>query len=172
MVATSLRDHTLIPISRLCRATREKRCWFASIAAPSLRDAGHLVGKAHPTLKRGAKERCAWRREPQRSRLWQTNIDMNPLSVLQSWNLSQCDGDWEHQYGVKIETLDNPGWSLKIDLCGTDAKDRTFDRTRIERTEDDRISCWVEKNEFNAAMGPQNLAEGIETFLRWFENSN
>jgi hypothetical protein len=97
---------------------------------------------------------------------------MNPLSDLQSWYLSRCDGDWEHQYGVKIETLDNPGWSLKVDLCGTDAEDQTFGRTKIERTEDDWISCWVEKNEFNAAMGPQNLAEGIEIFLRWVGNSN
>jgi len=31
----------------------------------------------------------------------------------------QCDGDWEHSYGVKIETLDNPGWLVTIDLTDT-----------------------------------------------------
>ena len=97
---------------------------------------------------------------------------MDPLSALQSWYLAQCDGDWEHQYGVEIGTFDNPGWGLKIDLCGTDAEGRTFDRVKIERTENDWISCWVEKNEFHAVSGPQNLEEGIGIFLRWFENSN
>jgi hypothetical protein len=56
---------------------------------------------------------------------------MDPLSLLQNWYSTQCDGDWEHQYGVSLDTLDNPGWRLKIDLCGTAAKDRTLDRIKI-----------------------------------------
>jgi hypothetical protein len=31
------------------------------------------------------------------------------LPWLQGWYATQCDGDWEHEYGVSIETLDNPG---------------------------------------------------------------
>ena len=31
------------------------------------------------------------------------------------WYLSQCNGDWEHAYGVKIDTLDNPGWTLEVE---------------------------------------------------------
>lgn len=31
------------------------------------------------------------------------------LYRLQQWYHSMCDGDWEHCYGVKIETSDNPG---------------------------------------------------------------
>lgn len=42
--------------------------------------------------------------------------DSDPLKGLQDWYCSQCNGDWEHGYGVSIETLDNPGWSLKIEL--------------------------------------------------------
>jgi len=37
------------------------------------------------------------------------------LTELQAWYVVQCDGDWEHTYGVKIETLDNPGWMLRVD---------------------------------------------------------
>ena len=43
---------------------------------------------------------------------------MDELQLLQEWYVAQCDGDWEHSYGVKIDTLDNPGWSLKVDLVG------------------------------------------------------
>jgi hypothetical protein len=32
------------------------------------------------------------------------------LTWLQAWYAEQCDGDWEHQFGVSVETLDNPGW--------------------------------------------------------------
>ena len=33
----------------------------------------------------------------------------NMLEWLMNWYESNCDGDWEHSYGVKIESLDNPG---------------------------------------------------------------
>ncbi len=35
------------------------------------------------------------------------------LSRLQRWYSAQCDGDWEHGLGVRIETLDNPGWMVQ-----------------------------------------------------------
>ncbi len=44
---------------------------------------------------------------------------MNALEELQNWYLSECNEDWEHSYGVKIETLDNPGWSVTINLEDT-----------------------------------------------------
>lgn len=47
----------------------------------------------------------------------------NYLSLLQEWYKSQCDGSWEHNFGVKIETLDNPGWYLLIDLEDTSLED-------------------------------------------------
>ncbi len=40
--------------------------------------------------------------------------------------MAQCDGEWEHDYGIKIETLDNPGWLVSIDLLGTDLEDKSF----------------------------------------------
>jgi len=30
------------------------------------------------------------------------------------WYEGHCDGDWEHGFGPEIETIDNPGWRLKI----------------------------------------------------------
>ncbi|MFT5930929.1 MAG: hypothetical protein ACI93G_000001, partial [Hyphomonas sp.] len=40
------------------------------------------------------------------------------------WYQSQCDGDWEHSFGLKIESLDNPGWSVHVDLEGTSLETR------------------------------------------------
>lgn len=41
------------------------------------------------------------------------------LGRLQAWYAAHCNGDWEHQNGVSIGTLDNPGWSVKVELTGT-----------------------------------------------------
>lgn len=40
-------------------------------------------------------------------------------AFLQKWYSECCDGNWEHSYGVTIVTTDNPGWSVRIDLLGT-----------------------------------------------------
>ena len=32
---------------------------------------------------------------------------------LQEWAMSQVDGDWEHELGISISMLDNPGWIFK-----------------------------------------------------------
>jgi len=45
--------------------------------------------------------------------------DQSSLTWLQGCYMSNCNGDWEHLYGVRIETLDNPGWTLRVELAGT-----------------------------------------------------
>lgn len=40
------------------------------------------------------------------------------LERLADWYLRHCDGDWEHGFGFKIETIDNPGIALKVNLEG------------------------------------------------------
>lgn len=51
------------------------------------------------------------------------------LNWLQAWYADQCNEDWEHEWGVKIETLDNPGWSVSIDLEETDLEDCEYPDT-------------------------------------------
>jgi hypothetical protein len=56
------------------------------------------------------------------------------LTWLQAWFLSQCNDTWEHSYGIKIDTLDNPGWEVVIDLAGTSCDSKTMDAIAIHRT--------------------------------------
>ena len=58
----------------------------------------------------------------------------DPLTQLQQWYLSNCNGDWEHTYGVSIGTLDNPGWSVKIELTGTPCDGRDLARKSVGAT--------------------------------------
>jgi hypothetical protein len=96
---------------------------------------------------------------------------MNNLERLESWYSSHCDGDWEHQYGVKIGTLDNPSWHIRIDLTGTKGENKTLDLTKVERAKNDWLQYWIENRKFNVACGPKNLSEAISIFFEWFEKS-
>ncbi|MGC2476889.1 MAG: immunity 53 family protein [Candidatus Sulfotelmatobacter sp.] len=92
------------------------------------------------------------------------------LSELELWYASQCNGDWEHSYGVKIGTLDNPGWRVHIDLQGTAGQDAELERVQLARTDTNWIHYRVEKKAFNIACGPTNLTEAVRIFVRWFES--
>ena len=94
---------------------------------------------------------------------------MTALDKLTSWYSAQCNGDWEHSYGISIDTLDNPGWLVKVDLTETDLETRIFIpvlRGESE-TEHDWIHCNVELGKFIGAGGSGNLSEIIEVFIAW-----
>src|SRR5579884_1209959 len=94
-------------------------------------------------------------------------MDEGALEWLQTWYDSHTNGDWEHHYGIKIDTLDNPGWSLRIDLTDTGLEGRTFAPIQIERTQHDWLFCRVEDDVFMAYCGSKNLAEAISVFRDW-----
>lgn len=86
------------------------------------------------------------------------------LTFLETWYAQQCDTDWEHQFGVKIETLDNPGWSIEIDIDETSWAGRLAESRRVERSEVDWYDVWCDGLKWYAACGPQNLTEVLELF--------
>lgn len=87
------------------------------------------------------------------------------LSRLQQWYLSQCNEDWEHSFGVKIDTLDNPGWQVTIDLRETEWEELDVARKILERSERDWVQTEVTDQKFIGCGGPVNLEELIELFL-------
>jgi Immunity protein 53 len=86
----------------------------------------------------------------------------NVLTELQKWYASNCNGDWEHSYGVKIETLDNPGWHLEIELEETNLQNCSFIIIDIDNNEDDWYTCKVNKNKFEACGDPTKLNKLID----------
>ena len=100
---------------------------------------------------------------------------MTALERLQNWYKNHCDGDWEHSFQIKIETLDNPGWNLKIDLEGT-----SLEFAEVEQAEDKGEFDWYiiksENKRFIASGDSQKLNFLIEYFLDQFlpkySNSN
>ncbi len=95
------------------------------------------------------------------------------IKELQNWFRSQCDGEWEHQHGIKIESCDNPGWWVKIDLRGTKLLERPFLRVTKNYRIGDRdpqspwMYCDVKDGVFHGAGDPHTLGEIIRVFLEW-----
>ena len=87
------------------------------------------------------------------------------LAWLQRWFRSQCDGEREHDKGVRIDTLDNPGWSVNADIATMSAREPID----VERNDDDWIKCEVREDHFYGCGGPENLQEILEVLRTWVE---
>jgi hypothetical protein len=98
------------------------------------------------------------------------NMENNSLNWLQDWYHSQCDGEWEHSYGIQIETLDNPGWIITIDLLETELEDCEFLEISAKRSDNDWINCLVKNGKFQGAGGSLNLLEILNVFKEWVES--
>ncbi|MFF2806598.1 Imm53 family immunity protein [Streptomyces sp. NPDC058000] len=90
-------------------------------------------------------------------------MPLDALSFLTAWYTSQCDGDWEHEYGIRIETLDNPGWSVEVDLEETGLSGAILDRTEVTNG-DSWIQAWSDGSVFHLRCGPADLVSALERF--------
>ncbi|MFZ3377333.1 MAG: immunity 53 family protein [Chthoniobacterales bacterium] len=97
---------------------------------------------------------------------------MNELPELQNWYAAHCDGEREHQYGITIESLDNPGWWIKIDLHGTELEHVPFSTlSEGDQNELDPkgpwLRCTVREGRFEGAGDPGRLQQILRVFLDW-----
>lgn len=91
------------------------------------------------------------------------------LNWLQKWYADNCDGSWEHMNVIKIETLDNPGWRVKIDLEDTDLENKPFEEINCDNGDDDWLRCWIKDAVFNGAGDPSKLETMLSVFKEWAE---
>lgn len=91
----------------------------------------------------------------------------NLLQWIQEWYSSNCDGCWENLYGVKIENIDNPGWSVTIDLIDTELEDRNFTGVELDNSDNDWLCCEVKNGQFVAAGDSRKLEKILTIFKEW-----
>jgi hypothetical protein len=95
------------------------------------------------------------------------------LQALQNWYASHCDGEWEHSFGIKIETCDNPGWLVQIDLKGTALQARLFDpiAEQVDASgfqQGDRwVHCHIKDGVWQGAGDETKLSVILRAFLDW-----
>ena len=100
---------------------------------------------------------------------------MSTLARLQAWYTHQCNGVWEHSSGVLIESCDNPGWWVKVNLLGTSLHGRAFGEiaegvnAQHFALGPEWLSCRVEGDTWHGAGDETKLERILETFLAWAE---
>ncbi len=97
-------------------------------------------------------------------------MEQDDFLWLQKWYLAHCNADWEHGSGIHIGTIDNPGWSVKVNLLEGELENKGFEKIYLERSEHNWIFCVVKDCKFEGACGPMNLPEILKIFRNWAEN--
>ena len=96
---------------------------------------------------------------------------MNNIVWLEEWYQNHCDSYWEHSYGIEIETLDNPGWHVKIDLRETEYADLKMEELHQDVEDNDWIKCSIINGIFNGVGDCRKLEMIIQTFRQWIESN-
>ena len=105
---------------------------------------------------------------------------MDLLIWLQEWFAAQCDGDWEHSAGVRIESLDNPGWLVTIRLRGTALEKHAANRVLATLGElpsaangnvvtGEWLECRLDDGEFRGAGDASKLGAILGHFKTWVQ---
>jgi hypothetical protein len=109
---------------------------------------------------------------PMNFKIEKTIMEQDDFLWLQKWYQAQCDGDWEHSRGIHLGTIDNPGWSLRVNLQDTELEKKIFQKIEIERSEHDWLFCKVNNNIFDGVCGSTNLPEVLKLFRNWAESQD
>ncbi len=92
------------------------------------------------------------------------------LFWLTKWFAWQCDGDWEHCYGISIDNNDGQSWSFKISFGDTELENQPFETVDIRRSETDWVSCSMTYRDIiEGSSGLLNLPEMLKIFRNWAE---
>lgn len=88
----------------------------------------------------------------------------NVLNWIEAWYKGSCNGDWEHNYGVRIDTIDNPGWSVVIDLHDTKDQEIRVEKISFEESPSNWYNYSVMNGKYKAYGSPDKLKFLLEMF--------
>ena len=94
---------------------------------------------------------------------------MESMQWLMNWFNQNCDGDWEHNNSISISTLDNPGWSFKVNLTDTDDEGKELSIKMFNNDKDwYQIDC--DGDTFDAVGDPSKLLLLIDCFRKLIDS--
>ena len=69
---------------------------------------------------------------------------------IQNWFKNNCDGDWEKAEVILINTTENPGWEVEIDISNTSIANMNINWILNENGAQDWYGVKIENQKFNA----------------------
>jgi hypothetical protein len=91
------------------------------------------------------------------------------LEWLDTWYQNQCDGEWEHSRGMRLESLHERGWQLTIHLVGTSAANTSPQRLNLDTPCGEWIQCSISEDRFQGSGDPRKLEQIIGVFRQWVD---
>lgn len=70
------------------------------------------------------------------------------IKWISKWFDSHCDGSWEHDNQIKIGTLDNPGWFIKINVTNTKLEHLDIEQDIVEHIENEWFVYKLKEGQF------------------------
>jgi len=93
----------------------------------------------------------------------------NIISWIQKWYATQCNGDWEHSFGVTIDNVDNPGWRVSIDIDDTLIPYEDFEGKIQDKGDDDWYSLRIKDKKFIGVGDSNKLEFLLMAFRKYVE---
>jgi len=97
---------------------------------------------------------------------------MEIIKWLENWFSSHCNGDWEHENPLIIQSTSNPGWSIIINLSETYLQDLDIEYFLIETSETEWYGYSIKNEQFKAAGDPTKLHFLLELFKKIVEDNS
>jgi len=95
-------------------------------------------------------------------------MNVTDVRWLEAWLSVWSDDDWEHSYGMQVNTLkDRPGWDMRVDLADTQFEGAVWAGTAIERGNHDWFECRSDDKAYFSRGGSWNFQEMIQGFRNW-----
>lgn len=94
---------------------------------------------------------------------------MDVLEWLGKWYQKQCDGVWEDDHGIDIQTMNNPGWQVRIELHGTPYSNIELEWTSEQNEDEDWYGYKFELAVFDGIGDPSKLEFILEQFRKVIE---
>jgi Immunity protein 53 len=99
---------------------------------------------------------------PPRSAVHESNRE---LLKLQKWYFSNCNENWEYEYGLSIQSLPDPGWELNLDLLATSWEGLELEPQSQRNSEQDWLHLRTTERGLQATCGPLGLSSAIDQAL-------
>ena len=96
-------------------------------------------------------------------------MEMNSFDFIVAWFAAHCDGDWEHDVGIRVATLDNPGWRVDIRIEDTELQGIEIDWKVDEQSEQEWLQWRATGRFFEARCGPKDLGRAFDAFRLFAE---
>jgi Immunity protein 53 len=91
---------------------------------------------------------------------------MEVLERIQAWHKTQVERGRDLTLGVRIETLrERPGWSVQIDLAGTQLSGLTLAPYKEGATDRDWLAYRIKNDRFEGIGDPTKLQALLYAFL-------